>query len=330
MSHPARPERFLRCKTMKNKDKSRSGGAAFKISLAAFALLFTAATALSLLSGCGVSERDVNTPGAVPSPSVTDDYPEITAEATAAPVQTPAPAQPPALSPSPSPEPPAQTYTPAAPQSEPASGSAADVGANLSVTVPESAPVDESYFDGAVFVGDSRTEGLKMYSGLTGAKFFSSVGLSVDKVFTDPVVSLNGQTLTVADALRQAEYDKVYIMFGLNELGWVYESVFAGDYGRIIDAIRESHPDAEIYVQSIIPVSRWKDGSSDIYTNANVVRLQTALCRMCEEKGVNYVNVAEVMQDADGYLPSDATPDGVHLTPEYCRIWVDYLKTHTA
>ena len=55
------------------------------------------------------------------------------------------------------------------------------------------------------------------------------------------MVSLNGQYLTVAEALQQADYSKVYIMLGLNELGWVYESKFAEDYGRIIDVIRESH-----------------------------------------------------------------------------------------
>ena len=169
-----------------------------------------------------------------------------------------------------------------------------------------------------------------MYSGLDSSQFFSSVGMDVDKVFTDQVVSLNGQLLTVAQALEQASYSKVYIMLGMNELGWVYESVFADNYARIIDTIRESHPDATIYVQSILPVSQWKDGSNDIYTNANVVRLQKALVAMCEEKGVNYVNVAEGIQDELGYLPSEATQDGVHLTPEYCQRWMDYLKTHTA
>lgn len=198
------------------------------------------------------------------------------------------------------------------------------------MTVPESEAVDDSYFDDAVFVGDSRTEGLKMYSGLDSSQFFSSVGMDVDKVFTDQVVSLNGQLLTVAQALEQASYSKVYIMLGMNELGWVYESVFADNYARIIDTIRESHPDATIYVQSILPVSQWKDGSNDIYTNANVVRLQKALVAMCEEKGVNYVNVAEGIQDEQGHLPSKATQDGVHLTPEYCQRWMDYLKTHTA
>ena len=192
-------------------------------------------------------------------------------------------------------------------------GTAAAIGASLSVTVPENGRVDDSYFSDAVFVGDSRTEGLRMYSGISPSpKFFSGVGLTVTKVFSDQIVQLNGQWLTVADALRQADYNKVYIMLGMNELGWVYESVYAQDYGRIIDVIRETHPDATIYVQSIIPVSKWKDTTDPdrIYTNANVVRLQKVLCEMCEEKNVHYVNVAEVMQDENGYLFSEATETG--------------------
>ena len=211
-------------------------------------------------------------------------------------------------------------------------GTAAAIGASLSVTVPENGRVDDSYFSDAVFVGDSRTEGLRMYSGISPSpKFFSGVGLTVTNVFSDQIVQLNGQWLTVADALRQADYNKVYIMLGMNELGWVYESVYAQDYGRIIDVIRETHPDATIYVQSIIPVSKWKDTTAPdrIYTNANVVRLQKVLCEMCEEKNVHYVNVAEVMQDENGYLFSEATEDGMHLTQEYCKIWAEYLRTHT-
>lgn len=118
-------------------------------------------------------------------------------------------------------------------------------------------------------------------------------------------------------------------MLGMNELGWVYESVYADYYAQIIDIIRETHPDAVIYVQSILPVSQWKDGSNEVYTNANVVRLQKALCEMCEEKGVYYLNVAEAVQDENGFLPGDATPDGMHLTAEYCKTWMEYLRTHT-
>ena len=295
-------------------NNKRSGGAAVKVVLTGFVLLTMAATGFSMFSGCGVDDG-----GAVAS------NPPPAVSSTESPQATPQPSP----STTPAPE---QTEPSATPQATPKSNpqTAAGVGLGSSVTVPESEAVDDSYFADAVFVGDSRTEGLKMYSGLDSSQFFSSVGMDVDKVFTDQVVSLNGQLLTVAQALEQASYSKVYIMLGMNELGWVYESVFADNYARIIDTIRESHPDATIYVQSILPVSQWKDGSNDIYTNANVVRLQKALVAMCEEKGVNYVNVAEGIQDEQGYLPSEATQDGVHLTPEYCQRWMDYLKTHTA
>lgn len=299
---------------MSGSNNKRSGGAAVKVVLTGFVLLTMAATGFSMFSGCGVDDG-----GAVAS------NPPPVVSSTESPQATPQPSP----STTPAPE---QTEPSATPQATPKSNpqTAAGVGLGSSVTVPESEAVDDSYFDDAVFVGDSRTEGLKMYSGLDSSQFFSSVGMDVDKVFTDQVVSLNGQLLTVAQALEQASYSKVYIMLGMNELGWVYESVFADNYARIIDTIRESHPDATIYVQSILPVSQWKDGSNDIYTNANVVRLQKALVAMCEEKGVNYVNVAEGIQDEQGHLPSEATQDGVHLTPEYCQRWMDYLKTHTA
>lgn len=299
---------------MSGSNNKRSGGAAVKVVLTGFVLLTMAATGFSMFSGCGVDDG-----GAVAS------NPPPAVSSTESPQATPQPSP----STTPAPE---QTEPSATPQATPKSNpqTAAGVGLGSSVTVPESEAVDDSYFADAVFVGDSRTEGLKMYSELDSSQFFSSVGMDVDKVFTDQVVSLNGQLLTVAQALEQASYSKVYIMLGMNELGWVYESVFADNYARIIDTIRESHPDATIYVQSILPVSQWKDGSNDIYTNANVVRLQKALVAMCEEKGVNYVNVAEGIQDEQGYLPSEATQDGVHLTPEYCQRWMDYLKTHTA
>ena len=51
---------------------------------------------------------------------------------------------------------------------------------------------------------------------------------------------------------------------------------------------------------------------------------------LADEKEVHYVDVAEGVMDDEGYLPFEATGDGVHLTPEYCVVWMDYLRTHTA
>ena len=196
--------------------------------------------------------------------------------------------------------------------------------------VPESEAVDDSYFDDAVFIGNSRTEGLKKFSGLSNATFITEVGLTVSSIFTDYCDISGGYRSRAFDALSGMNFSKVYIMLGMNELGWVYESVFKDDYGKIIDKIREINPDAVIYIQSIIPVSKWKDSSNDVFTNANVERLNAQLRDLADEKEVHYLDVAGALMDSEGYLPYEATGDGVHLEPPYCVKWTDYLRTHTA
>ncbi len=196
--------------------------------------------------------------------------------------------------------------------------------------VPESEPVDDSYFDDAVFIGNSRTEGLKKFSGLSNATFITEVGLTVSSIFTDYCDISGGYRSRAFDALSGMNFGKVYIMLGMNELGWVYESVFKDDYGKIIDKIREINPDAVIYIQSIIPVSKWKDSSNHVFTNANVERLNAQLRDLADEKEVHYLDVAGALMDSEGYLPYEATGDGVHLEPPYCVKWTDYLRTHTA
>lgn len=196
--------------------------------------------------------------------------------------------------------------------------------------VPESERVDDSYFDDAVFIGNSRTEGLKKFSGLSNATFITEVGLTVSSIFTDYCDISGGYRSRAFDALSGMNFGKVYIMLGMNELGWVYESVFKDDYGKIIDKIREINPDAVIYIQSIIPVSKWKDSSNDVFTNANVERLNAQLRDLADEKEVHYLDVAGALMDSEGYLPYEATGDGVHLEPPYCVKWTDYLRTHTA
>ena len=113
---------------------------------------------------------------------------------------------------------------------------------DFSAPVPESSPVEDSYFDDAVFIGDSRAEGLILNTGLTNATAHVHKGLTVDTVFTEPVINKDGQKLSVMDALKSTQFSKVYIMLGINETGWVYSQIFQSKYGDIIDGIRRSIP----------------------------------------------------------------------------------------
>lgn len=195
--------------------------------------------------------------------------------------------------------------------------------------VPESAAVDDSYFDDAVFIGDSRTEGFMLYAGPSEAEYLTAVGLMVDTIFTEPYIKQGDKKVTVMDALAGMDFSKVYIMLGVNELGWVYGSIFQEYYGRIIDRIREINPDAIIYIQSILPVSAEKSEKDSIYNNPRIDEFNQLLKDLAAEKEVYYLNVAEAVADETGCLPAEGTFDGVHLKPDYCKLWKEYLTTHS-
>ena len=53
------------------------------------------------------------------------------------------------------------------------------------------------------------------------------------------------------------------------------------------------------------------------------------LVDMVKEEEVNYLQLDEFLTDDDGFLFADASTDGIHLGPTYCKKWLEYLKTHT-
>ena len=168
-----------------------------------------------------------------------------------------------------------------------------------------------------------------LYSGLKNVQSLTTVGLTVREAFQKETVKVDGKKMTVMDALATKSFGKIYIMLGMNELGWVYAEQFQEEYGKIIDRVREINPQAEIYIQSILPVSQKKDDEGTYVNNQRINAYNELLIQLAEEKDVAYVNVAEAVSDETGKLPEDATADGVHLQPASCKIWLEYLKTHT-
>ena len=207
-----------------------------------------------------------------------------------------------------------------------------DIGSSsydYSKKVPETEAVLDDYFNDAVFIGDSRTEGFIISNSLSNVTALTAKGLMVDTVFTRPVVNVNGKKVTIANALSSVNFNKVYIMLGVNELGWAYSDLFIEKYSEIIDYVRSINPNAQIYVQSILPVSYEKSSRDKIYNNNNINKYNELIKKMTKDKQVYYLDVYEAVSDDDGNLPQEASPDGVHLKKEYCQIWYEYLKTHT-
>ena len=222
---------------------------------------------------------------------------------------------------------PPETSAPTQPPTDPpASSSSSTPPTDPSSTQPEG--VDDQYFDDAVFIGDSRTQGLMLYGGLPGGTtFYAAKGVNVGTV-GEATVKDGGEDVTIYEALKRHTFGKVYIMLGVNELGWASEKTFIARYGELLDEIRNSQPDAVLYVQSILPVSKTKSDSS-IYTNSRIDLYNNLIKQMCEEKQAVYLDVAEAVRDESGALPEEATVDGIHLKKDYCLKWTDYIRTHT-
>lgn len=196
--------------------------------------------------------------------------------------------------------------------------------------VAKSDAAEDTYFSDAVFLGDSRTEGFSLYSGLKEGKFLYGVGATVESVFSKDVWKMDsGGKVPLLDALKTMECGKVYVMLGVNELGWNRVETFYNQYARVVDRIREDHPDAQIVLQSILPVSAKQDAKKSYVNNGRITAFNEAVMDLAEEKGCFYVNVAEAVMGEDGCLRPELTFDGVHLNVDGCRIWLHYLRTHT-
>jgi len=210
-----------------------------------------------------------------------------------------------------------------------APSSSSDGSYDYSSPVPQSAPVDDSYFSDAVFMGDSRTEGFALFSGLDTMTTYATRGLNVSTVFTDATIDLNGTMVTAIDALRNTSFSKLYIMFGLNEASWPYSEVFIDEYGDIIDEARAINPNAIIYIQSILPVTKSCSDSSESFNKTKIDSLNEMLQQLASEKQVYYIDCEKALADSEGYLPEEASTDGIHFGVPECEAWLEYLKTHT-
>lgn len=202
------------------------------------------------------------------------------------------------------------------------------------VRVPESAAVEDSYFSDAVFIGDSRTVGLSLYAGLK-SNYYSQQGLNVSSVMSTAFVpAADGETkLTLAEALEaHPEFTKVYISFGINEIGWPSADSFIRTYGTLMDLVQEKLPHACIYVQEILPmckVTAENERYSAMGGNTTVATYNERLYKLCEEKGAYYVALTEVFADENGDLNVTDSGDGIHLGVASSKTWISYLKTHT-
>lgn len=187
-----------------------------------------------------------------------------------------------------------------------------------------------SYFNDAIFIGDSRTLGISDYAGLDEADFYCDSGMTVLKLLDAGGVTYQktGKKEDLNQVLQQKHYGKVYIMLGMNDLGYGTTDMYLERYRKTVNKIREWQPDAIIYIMANLHVSREKNNPETEFNNININDKNAASALLANGTDIFYLDANPLFTDSEGFLNSELTFDGVHLYAKHYDAWREFLLEH--
>ena len=213
--------------------------------------------------------------------------------------------------------------------------------------IPSPEPEEGSYFDNALFAGDSIMEGIRQYvaarrqegGALGTARFLTTtMGVSLADLVGDREAgvrfSYKGEEHTLEDIVRETAPRRVFLLLGLNDLASETDPVAADivdRYIRLIDSLQTACPGVECVIITNPPkvASQWLPDytANRSFGNQLIGEFHAALTRMCRERGVPYVDAYEALKDENGALPDGFCRDGyVHLNHQGAAAVVQALE----
>ncbi|MCC5615592.1 GDSL-type esterase/lipase family protein [Nostoc sp. CHAB 5836] len=115
--------------------------------------------------------------------------------------------------------------------------------------------------------------------------------------------------------------DVIYIMAGINDLRkGASDQVILRNYRRIVRRLRQTHPQTQIIVQSILPTRLAK------ISNSRIRHINIQLTVIAKQEGANYLNIYSWFTDMEGNMRPELTTDGLHLSQEGYDVWQSALQ----
>lgn len=198
-----------------------------------------------------------------------------------------------------------------------------------------------SYFDKAVFVGDSIMVGYRSYAATNAnsvahaSDFLCNVSYSLYNAFA-PVSASSlhptylGEKRFVWDSIALMDVDKVFIMFGTNDLVCYSPEQIIAKYQSFIDNIVAAKPGVQIHIISMTPV--YAGTNKGCLNNANIDTLNALLMQMCQSKGYGFVNLNAGLRDASGNMNPAYSSDRYvhHNNTAYANVWESTLANYAS
>ncbi len=215
----------------------------------------------------------------------------------------------------------------------------------LSYPLSPTDDMGQKYIDSFIFLGESTTYHLKSRGVLSGGTDTLQVwGPKSGTLMLDAstascriVYPESGEEIDVSEAMRRKKPKYIMLTFGLNgatksiSKGSEY---FKGCYKKLIEALQSASPESIVILQSCFPVAENMDMTnysvSASTLNSYIDTLNKWSCQLAEELSIGYLNSAEILKDANGFLFEEyQVGDGYHLSrAAYLKI-LEYTRTHS-
>lgn len=177
---------------------------------------------------------------------------------------------------------------------------------NKQVNISNTNQVGKEYFDDSLFIGDSRTVGIMEYGNLNNATFFANTGLSVYNVLDKSISVPKVGKLKLEQLLNLKKFGKIYVMLGINELGYNLNNSIKR-YKELIEYIQKNEPNAIIYIEANLHVTKNKSDGDKIFNNKNINLFNNSIKELADNKKIFYIDINEKFNDNNGNLSEDYT-----------------------
>lgn len=162
-----------------------------------------------------------------------------------------------------------------------------------------------------VFFGDSHTAGGDFQKAFPDVK-----SLNLGYIGEDTKGMLRR-----VETIAAVQPKKIFLMAGINGLKNQSLSDFKYWYTALVDSIRTAVPNAELYIESILPVT----ASSDYCDNAKINEANTIIKHIAQERNLIYIDLNSAYAKNEVLLTS-LSYDGLHLTEEAYSIFYENIK----
>ncbi len=187
--------------------------------------------------------------------------------------------------------------------------------------------VGDDWYSDVLFIGDSRTVGLRDYARSGNADYFCGVGMTVFTVRKSSTTASdrNFSDANLTQVLSSKTYGKVIISLGINECGYDTGSILSA-YRELIATVRELQPGAKIILQNIITVTRNYAGGRSYFQPDHINSINRKIANLADNATVFYIDCNPYFTDAEGYLYTDITGDGCHFYGKYYGEWAKWIR----